>query len=210
MSEQSVMAAAQALLSAARLRYGDGIEGFIVAARAFAAAAGVDLHWRPAERKSRARVVARKTHKRDRGGARPKRAPAAPAPRPAAPPRQEPVPIKPVPPVAAEWCVTAHGITITLLRNAEAIEHGGAEMEINARQALFLSVLLKGSPNPIGRDFIAQKIWPGGPPATSDLALTQLTTELAAALAPIGLAVKAVRGVGIALQKIEQPAEASA
>lgn len=127
-------------------------------------------------------------------------------------PAPKPAPASPKPKLAAavEPPLERSGITIHFDRGAEAIELAGKLAKLSGRQAQFLAVLLKATPEPVDRKFIARKLWAGeGVPPSYDVSLSELAIALRATLAPIGLTVKTVRGVGIALQPVEVPAQAS-
>lgn len=98
--------------------------------------------------------------------------------------------------------VRHHGVRIEHGDIAGVVEHGGNEIVVSAKQARFIACLAAAAPHPVGRDFIAKKIWVRERvPEFADQALSDHMGRLADPLGSIGLAFKTVRGVGIALQK---------
>jgi hypothetical protein len=204
----NLMDVAARFVASARRRHGDGIDAFLVVARAFADVLPKARVPRQAEPVRASAVRARR-----------KVAPSAPlkpqssklAPKPARKPARQPAPEsapEPVPgspPAAAperELLVALRsGIRVSLEPDAESIGFGGRETEITARQAQFLVCLAAAAPQPVARDFIARRMtWQGGRmPGFVDQILGTLATELRPACASIGLELKTVRGLGFAL-----------
>lgn len=97
--------------------------------------------------------------------------------------------------------VTVGGITIRFENECEAITFNRKTMEITTKQAHFIATLAKAMPQPVGRDFITKKIFPGGVPTTASMVIDQIAMDLTKALPGIGLQLKNVKGVGFALSE---------
>lgn len=98
--------------------------------------------------------------------------------------------------------VALHGVRVDLTPEEENVEHGGKVMELTARQAQFLAALLRGYPNPIDRNFIRQKVC-AGTGSQADAMLDMIYGDLSKAVADIGLHVKAIKGVGFSLERLD-------
>lgn len=212
-----LMDVAARFLDRARRRHGDGLEAFMVVARAFA---DVLLIAAPVEAEQLAPPAPAKTH----GGGRAKKRRVKAKPENAAPPiapvvKKEIPPAKPTPakvapvkaapaPRVTELTVSSpNGIAVSREVGEESIRIGDHVYDLTDRQACFLATLAAASPQPVGREFIAKRIWAGKAiPEFYETILTTLATELRAPLGIMGLDLKTVRGVGFALQAAEIPA----
>ncbi|MCZ7564721.1 MAG: hypothetical protein M5U08_13855 [Burkholderiales bacterium] len=116
-------------------------------------------------------------------------------------PAKPPAPRPPKPAAPARDPLFANGVEITFGPDAD-VTYAERTTEITERQAELLAVLAPAMPLPVGRDFIAGKLW-ASPPTHADVMLGEIASSLKAALPGIGLQLKTVRGVGIALQPLE-------
>lgn len=104
-------------------------------------------------------------------------------------------------PVTAADLVENAGITVCTAAQRETIAYADREIDLKDRQASFLAALVTASPSPVARDFIARRVWAGRQvPEFAEQILGTMAGELREPLALIGLQIKTVRGVGIALQ----------
>jgi hypothetical protein len=78
-------------------------------------------------------------------------------------------------------------------------------MEITARQAQLLALLVRASPQPVGREFLIPRLW-RSPPTFASQMLSQRVGDCGSAAAAVGLTLRTVRGVGIALAPQEPAA----
>lgn len=141
----------------------------------------------PAERKPRA--PARRTANR------PKAKPAARAPKAAK--RAPAAAASPAPPRAADAEVNSDGVSVDTTPDAESISYGGRTTELTAEQAELAALLARAMPTPVAREFLIKKL--GLTSAFAEQTLSTRASRLREAVATIGLEVKTVRGVGIAL-----------
>lgn len=114
---------------------------------------------------------------------------------------------KPAPAAAASRAdVTYNDVTVRFSPGVESIEHGDKLVRVNARQALFVSLIARTMPVPCDRGFIARALWSGQRvPDSSEQILTTLAGELRPRLAEVGLDIKTVRGSGFALAPAAPP-----
>lgn len=102
--------------------------------------------------------------------------------------------------------VPAGAVTVTTEEDEECVEYAGRSMEVTAKQAQLAALLARAMPTPVAREFLVARCFPNsGNKSSADQQLSMLTTGLRAALAPLGLEVNAVRGVGIQLRPAETP-----
>ena len=106
------------------------------------------------------------------------------------------------PRTAANGATVHNGIAVAI--SSGLIEFAGKSTKVRPRLALLTALLARGSPNPIGQQFLIERIWTGQR-ITSDAAdvLDQLAKELSSAVASIGLEIKITKGVGIGLRVAE-------
>lgn len=127
----------------------------------------------------------------------------APAPRsPAVLPSSKPVipkmpPVRPTQgprPPMGDTLVDQHGVLIT---SAGTIQFQGKSMTTNYRVAALAAALVRAAPNPVDRQWLAQKL--ALPRSSAEVVISQLTTVLRNIVSPLGLGVNVVRGVGVAI-----------
>lgn len=95
-----------------------------------------------------------------------------------------------------------NGVTATIGARSASIEHADRVIEVSPRQARLVACLARAMPQPVDRKFIAGKVWAGQRvPEASDTIISNLVQPIVAPLAAMGLTLKTVRGVGVALQK---------
>lgn len=138
---------------------------------------------------------ARKARGTSRQKAAPKPVAPVPAP-PAQPPAAPVVPAKPEsPPGGAPF--HARGVTLHFDPGHQRICFKDKETELTARQAQLAAALMRGAPNPIGRNHLIEKLGIGG--SFADTQLGTWVGDLRRAVATIGLDVKTFKGIGVAL-----------
>jgi DNA-binding response OmpR family regulator len=97
-----------------------------------------------------------------------------------------------------------NGVTVTVGQRSASVEHANAVIEVQPRAGRLVACLARAMPHPVDRKFIAGRIWAGTRiPEASDTAISNLMEPIKQPLAELGLVLKTVRGVGIALQKAE-------
>ncbi|HYD66124.1 hypothetical protein [Azospirillum sp.] len=97
---------------------------------------------------------------------------------------------------------TVNGITIDLTLDSESITFNGKATEVTTRQAKFVRLLAKPRPAPVAESFLVGALWDGKPPRDAAEQLRLIAADLKGGLAPIGLDLRAVKGVGYQLKDI--------
>lgn len=118
--------------------------------------------------------------------------PAAPA-KPAAAPKA--IPEAPPKKVAPNGKVMSGGVA------HETVDVAGRAIALPPRQAELAGLLVKASPNPVAREFLAKHMRLGG--AFAEQQIASIAADLRRNCEPHGIVIKTVRGVGIALQEAE-------
>lgn len=93
-----------------------------------------------------------------------------------------------------------HGVTIDMTYDREAIVFGGKRMDLTTSQAAALGILLRAAPNPVGHDFIADRLYRGTSKDVVEMRLATMAKDLAKGLPDIGLELYDGKGVGMALR----------
>lgn len=95
-----------------------------------------------------------------------------------------------------------NGVTVTIGQRSASVEHAERVIEVQPRAGRLIACLARAMPHPVDRKFIAGRIWAGTRiPEAADTAITNIMAPIVAPLAGIGLTLKTVRGVGVALQR---------
>ncbi len=92
---------------------------------------------------------------------------------------------------------TINGVTVDLTSDAETVSFKGEMIEVTARGARLVRLLARPRPSPVAESFLVNALWEGKPPASAMTQLRELASDLAKGLAPIGLALNAVKGIGL-------------
>lgn len=123
------------------------------------------------------------------------------APPQPAPDRPTPKPAKPAPQVRPESGrgETYHGITIEFAEDEESVSFRGKVVEVTTRQAVLVKLLARPMPQPVAESFLIKACWHPVPKDAAAM-LRQMTDDLRSPLASLGLALKAVKGVGYQLK----------
>lgn len=209
MSGPSLMGVAAHFVRRVRAKHGDGIEAFMVVARAFADA----LPRHAAEPEAATPPCG--TRKAGGGRAKKRRVTAKPAAAPIelAPEKEIPheaAPPAPAPTTSAEPSAKLDGVTVLIELNRESITFNGQQALLSARAACFLKGLAETAPAPVSRRDLARRIWKDAePPKFADTVLGELATGLRARLAKIGLHIDTVHGKGFALRATEPESKES-
>lgn len=95
-----------------------------------------------------------------------------------------------------------HGVSISLKPDDGQVSYRGKTTEVTDKQAQLAALLLKGSPHPIDREFLSEKLGFRG--EFRDTSLGTLIGDTRRAVETIGLTLKTIRGVGVSLQTPEQ------
>lgn len=94
-----------------------------------------------------------------------------------------------------------NGVTIDPTPNGESISYGGRTTELTAKLAVLASALARAMPLPVDRKRLAKELGLSG--EWADQMVSQHARKLGDAVGTIGLIVKTVRGVGVAMQPAE-------
>jgi hypothetical protein len=131
--------------------------------------------------------------------AKPQAAKRAPVAKPT--PRADRAPALPAAPLfAAPLFVGERGLEV----GADFVRTPAGAVELSEKRARFVLAIARGKGEPVGRDFVVKAIWKGEAiPSSSDQVLYDMTRIVREQVASIGLVVKPVPGVGIALQWLE-------
>lgn len=129
-----------------------------------------------------------------------KRAPVQARKTAAAKPPAKPAPVEPQKPTGPIIQVEKHGIVVHGGKEPR-VEHAGAAVRLQTNEARLLAALLPGSPAPIVRSHIVKKIWGTKVPEDAIDIVSDLARGIDPRLRSIGLLIKHVPGVGLALQK---------
>ena len=87
---------------------------------------------------------------------------------------------------------------------ADFVRTPAGAVELSEKRARFVLAIARGKGEPVGRDFVVKAIWKGEAiPSSSDQVLYDMTRIVREQVASIGLVIKPVPGVGIALQWLE-------
>lgn len=98
--------------------------------------------------------------------------------------------------------MTHNGVTVMIAGADASVAFGDDTITVNVKQGRLVAALARAMPNPVGRDFLANKMWTGQRvPAAYETIISNIMSPIIAPLAGIGLTLKTVRGVGVALQK---------
>jgi hypothetical protein len=103
-------------------------------------------------------------------------------------------------PAASLPALNLHGITIEFDTDAERISYGSKFTEVTPRQAQLVGHLLRAFPNPVGREFLQEKLF-GKTGTAIDVQLDMVARDLVKALPAISLELKITKGVGLSLAK---------
>jgi len=95
---------------------------------------------------------------------------------------------------------TVNGVTIDLTDGAESVSFKGKSTEVTARQAKLVRLLARPRPQPVDESFLVAALWDGKPMLNATEQLKTIAADLRNSLAPIGLDLKAVKGVGYQLR----------
>lgn len=149
----------------------------------------------PAAIEDKRRKPRRKKKAAKRGG---RRAPEKPRP-------EKPDAVKPAGDAPAAGEIVDHnGVTVSLVAGEEKVTFGELEIEVKPRHARLVACLAAANFLPVARNFIAKRVWAGERvPEFHEQLLSSLSTEVNPALEQLGLTIKTVRGVGLALAKVE-------
>lgn len=109
-------------------------------------------------------------------------------------------PAKPTAP-AEHVAVTHNAITVVMTAGSEAVSFRGRSKTVSPRQAKLFELLARGMPNPIGRDFLRQKLFNVGNSAQHDVQLDLVANEARQSALALGLDVRVTRGIGFSLVK---------
>jgi hypothetical protein len=133
-----------------------------------------------------------------------------PAPKVPASSPPPPSPAKAAAPAAVEKpgeavdAIELQGVTVCFTRDEESVSCRGKTMEVTAQQAKLVATLLRAMPNPVNFDFVVSKMWSKPAPSSARTVLIfQIASACRDALAPIGLEIKTMKGVGMSLSKAE-------
>lgn len=133
--------------------------------------------------------------------AAPERGAEKPGPRQPDVRRAEPPPAPPPskPPAKANGTPALHVRGVSLFDDAgqERISFKGREAQLTARMAQLARLLMPGAPQPIDRKHLINKLGIGG--EFADVQLNGKVGELRRVLLTVGLDVKAIKGIGVAL-----------
>ena len=108
-----------------------------------------------------------------------------------------------LPPPAAAKATTGGAVEVCTDPENESVTFGGKTMEVSGEQAQFTLLLVRAMPNPVGRDFLEKKLFPGRSGESARAGLNVIIGPTRTALAGIGLDVHTVRSVGIVLRPLE-------
>lgn len=97
---------------------------------------------------------------------------------------------------------TLNGVTIDATLDSESISFKGKSTEVTTRQAKLLQLLARPRPTPVAESFLVAALWDGKPPANAADALRMMAGDLRKGLAPIGLDLAPVKGVGYQLRDL--------
>lgn len=97
---------------------------------------------------------------------------------------------------------TLNGVTIDLTLDSEAITFNNKTTEVTTRQAKFVRLLAKPRPQTVAESFLVGALWDGRPPRDAAEQLRLLAIDLKGGLAPIGLDLRTVKGVGYQLKDL--------
>jgi len=106
----------------------------------------------------------------------------------------------PSPAPASEYFLTVHGITLDLTPDDEKVTHAGKSMELTTRQARLVLMMMRAMPNPVGREFVLNKLF--GVSSIGGTQLDLLARDLQKALVTVGLEMHVAKGVGYTLRRI--------
>jgi hypothetical protein len=97
---------------------------------------------------------------------------------------------------------TLNGITIDLTLDSESITFNHKTTEVTTRQAKLVRLLAKPRPAPVDESFLVGALWDGRPPRDAGDQLRSIAADLKGGLAPIGLDLRTVKGVGYQLKDL--------
>lgn len=97
---------------------------------------------------------------------------------------------------------TLNGITIDLTLDSETITFNDKTTEVTTRQAKLVRLLAKPRPAPVDESFLVGALWDGRPPRDAGDQLRSIAADLKGGLAPIGLDLRTVKGVGYQLKDL--------
>ena len=95
---------------------------------------------------------------------------------------------------------TYNGVTIDATLDSESVSFKGKSTEVTTRQARLVSLLARPRPTPVAVSFLVAALWDGKPPQKAEDQVKQMADDLAKGLAPIGLNLCLVKGVGYQLK----------
>lgn len=132
----------------------------------------------------------------------------APAPKAVAlpPPSKSPAPLNVKSPdlpsaTATPQVIDLQGIMIVQTEGREAITYRGRTKTVSPRQAKLFELLARGMPNPIGRDFLRQKLFGVIKNAQHDVQLDLVASEARLVAKAVSLDIRETRGIGFSLVK---------
>lgn len=95
--------------------------------------------------------------------------------------------------------ISAHGVTVVMTLGDECIAKDNKSMDLSRSGARLLSALLKVAPLPVGLPTIIPKVYPGVRFLEAEQNMAVLVRDLAKGLPAIGLELKDIKNVGLAL-----------
>lgn len=105
------------------------------------------------------------------------------------------------PPAKRAGVIERDGITVDPTAGDESISFRGRKTDLTGEMAKLAAALARGTPEPIGRDFLIRELGLTGEFASQ--LLSQRAATLREACATIGLEIKTVRGIGILMAPVE-------
>lgn len=149
--------------------------------------------WRAADARAQGHVLPTAKPKPEQPALPVAPAPRAPEPAAKAPPRV--LPADPLP--DAERILTFNGATLDLFE--ERITNEGKDLDLTNSQARLLAILFRAAPAPVGHEFILPKLYGSIPKATAEERFGIVTRNLRNGLPTIGLELRGMKGVGLAI-----------
>lgn len=111
----------------------------------------------------------------------------------------KPVSISGTPPANGKFVALKDGVLV----KSDNIECDGKALAVTPYQRVAVATLLKAAPHPVGAKFLQDRVYPSGPLAERQAKFSALCGRLRELLPTIGLELKEIKGVGVALGRTE-------